>query len=60
MPIADSYKVTEGVLEGGDMISYWRGSQEELVSLIWGFIFSQKVRGSIKMNYPVTYFLCHF
>ena len=36
MPIADSYRVTEGVLEGGDMMKYWRGSQEELVSLIWG------------------------
>ena len=36
MPIADSYRVTERALEGGDMYECCRGSQEELVSLIWG------------------------
>ena len=58
MPIADSYRATEGVLESRDrkvLKRVTRGAGESYL----GLFFLSKSRGSMTMNYPLTNFLRH-
>ena len=60
MPNADSYRVTEGVLEGVDMWSTKEGLKGALVSLIWGCLQKKYSHNDISSNRGLIHYLTNF